>query len=910
MRRFCFIGSAIISVFCCCTFLPAQENVNYQEFVEAEIALSDTLTIADIEALPKAPGSSIETLNDGSTVRVQIPAAAAQELADNGVQITIIRSFLLVQNVEPVLSADEFQTMATTSYAYEENPSDVPIPTDGSFIGSGIDFSAYSANIITSIEVHCAIQSSDYGLVYAELTDYPETAVYSLVSADDGYISVTRTGVTTFNGKTLNRQWVLWAREVNSFGGGYIDSWWLKIYYEGTPSYCGAVTANTGFEYISRVVVGSINNSSGDSGYTDYTGLSTSMNIGTGYPITVTNGNPYLADGCGIWVDWNQDLDFDDTGETISVSGSPGNGPYTATITPPASAVAGDTRMRVRIVDTSYNSLLACGQAGYGEVEDYTINVADSAPPTLKVSGYVTHRWDDSPVSGVLLEIYNGSFPHEVPSGLTDISDGNGYYEIEVPSPWTGYVKATKTHYAFNWATNFNNVTTDQIQDFSAYYTYSGGFGSSGSPYLIATTEDMNAIGNHSEDWGQYFKMTADIDLSDYTGTQFKIIGTSSTNAFAGVFDGNNHTISNFRYSTSSAAIDSIGLFGYVKYSISHPTQIKNLHLVDSNVVGIGPSKTASLVGFLDSGYVINCHVDNGYVNGTLAGGLVAENSGTINNSHFNGNIVCTSGGGITQINDGSIYKCYSQGNISAALKVGGLVAQNPSSGHITNCYSSCNVSATGTIDAYCGGLIGQNTSGVFVEDCYSTGRVSGTAFYIGGFAGYVSSSAFDNCFWDIQTSQRTNGIKNGTLAEIVGKTTDLMQTKSTFSNTGWDFVNIWKICEGTGYPKLTWQESLPGDFACPDGVDFVDYAILAKQWMLEKLSYDVSPAGGDGIVDFSDFAVFANSWQGDMIQLSEFMSQWLQPGVYNADIAPLPNGDGVVDEFDFALFAENWLVE
>jgi hypothetical protein len=144
-----------------------------------------------------------------------------------------------------------------------------------------------------------------------------------------------------------------------------------------------------------------------------------------------------------------------------------------------------------------------------------------------------------------------------------------------------------------------------------------------------------------------------------------------------------------------------------------------------------------------------------------------------------------------------------------------------------------------------------------------------------------------------------------------------MMQMKSTFTNDGWDFVgetangieDIWKMCDGS-YPKLIWQKGITGDFTCPDGVDFIDYSVLAKQWMLEKLSYDIAPAGGDGIVDFLDFAVFADSWQGDMIQLSEFMSQWLQSGMYNADIAPAVNGDGIVNTLDFAVFAENWLVE
>ena len=73
-------------------------------------------------------------------------------------------------------------------------------------------------------------------------------------------------------------------------------------------------------EYISNVTFGDINNSSSCDNYHDYTNLSTIVSPGQNYPITITNGNPiWPADECGIWIDWNQDQDFDDTGESIAV---------------------------------------------------------------------------------------------------------------------------------------------------------------------------------------------------------------------------------------------------------------------------------------------------------------------------------------------------------------------------------------------------------------------------------------------------------------------------------------------------------------------------------------------------------------------------------------------------------------
>ena len=59
--------------------------------------------------------------------------------------------------------------------------------------------------------------------------------------------------------------------------------------------------------------------------------------------------------------------------DEILLDVSSGYGPYTGTITVPGDAVAGNTRMRVRV---NYNAPPpACGTTSYGEAEDYTINV-------------------------------------------------------------------------------------------------------------------------------------------------------------------------------------------------------------------------------------------------------------------------------------------------------------------------------------------------------------------------------------------------------------------------------------------------------------------------------------------------------------------------------------------------------
>jgi hypothetical protein len=145
------------------------------------------------------------------------------------------------------------------------------------------------------------------------------------------------------------------------------------------PTYCAAGSSYTNCdEYISHVVFGSIDNASACSqpgGYGNYTALATDLPYGVPTLITVTNGHPYSSDQCKVWIDWNQNLSFSDPGEAFVMSGSPGNGPYTALITAPDTALSGPTRLRVRITYTGV--LDPCGTTTYGEVEDYTVNVLE-----------------------------------------------------------------------------------------------------------------------------------------------------------------------------------------------------------------------------------------------------------------------------------------------------------------------------------------------------------------------------------------------------------------------------------------------------------------------------------------------------------------------------------------------------
>lgn len=160
------------------------------------------------------------------------------------------------------------------------------------------------------------------------------------------------------------------------FPEGEVEDYTVNI---STASYCQPGGQSTQNEWIKKVQIKSINNTSGDDGgYADYTSLSTSLNPGQSKNIKLQpdfSGSSHL-EYWRVWVDWNEDGDFDDAGELEVETSSTGN--VTEQITVPASASGGDKIMRVSMKFGGYAQ--PCEVFANGEVEDYTIFVTGSNP--------------------------------------------------------------------------------------------------------------------------------------------------------------------------------------------------------------------------------------------------------------------------------------------------------------------------------------------------------------------------------------------------------------------------------------------------------------------------------------------------------------------------------------------------
>lgn len=152
------------------------------------------------------------------------------------------------------------------------------------------------------------------------------------------------------------------------------------------PPYCTTSTnphANT--EVIGRVQFGMIDNTStGIEGYQNFTQFITVAGTGSSIPFTVTGDGTYPGDQLLIWIDFNQDGDFDDAGENVYSSTPDGfEGPYTGSITIDPNALAGTTRMRVKLLDTGGDPVnpTPCGLSDWGQVEDYSLFIPNCPPP-------------------------------------------------------------------------------------------------------------------------------------------------------------------------------------------------------------------------------------------------------------------------------------------------------------------------------------------------------------------------------------------------------------------------------------------------------------------------------------------------------------------------------------------------
>ncbi|WP_375563015.1 GEVED domain-containing protein [Bernardetia sp. OM2101] len=268
----------------------------------------------------------------------------------------------------------------------------------------------YTVNITGASTPSCGVPS---GLSSSSVTSSSFTASWSSVSGATSYDLRVRTGGGTWTvlnststslnvtGASASTTYELQVRANCSVSSAYSSSSSVTTSAAPVVSYCASKGNSVSDEWIQRVQVGSINNNSGSNGgYADFTNLSTTFTKGTNYTITITptwSGRTY-SEAYDVWVDYNQDGDFDDSGEKVYSRSKTTSSSISGSFTIPSSAANGATRMRVTM---KYNANASpCETFSYGEVEDYTVVIGSANIINPAPMAYHNDRPQDARVDG------------------------------------------------------------------------------------------------------------------------------------------------------------------------------------------------------------------------------------------------------------------------------------------------------------------------------------------------------------------------------------------------------------------------------------------------------------------------------------------------------------------------------
>lgn len=294
------------------------------------------------------------------------------------------------------------------------------------------------------------------------------------------------------------------------------------------------------FTGIVNVTLGTLSNSStiNDGGLEVYTYFNSvtvpSLTVGQQYTINATIGGGASENNSRVWIDYNQDDDFDDPGEEIAAWNLQTAGPLNQNFTVPAGASTGTTRMRVYTdmsVGQGHILPIPCGYntglGQHGEVEDYDVDIA--APPGLNINMTTTdancggsngtatatattgappydYQWDAAAnnqtnqqatalaagtysvtvtdnlaVTGTAIATVNNPNPPTVPTSVTDVTVFGGNDGTATANPTGG-----TPGYTYLWDAAAANQTTQQA------------IGLIAGTYSVTVTDAANCTGTGS----------------------------------------------------------------------------------------------------------------------------------------------------------------------------------------------------------------------------------------------------------------------------------------------------------------------------------------------------------------------------------------------------------------------------
>ena len=377
------------------------------------------------------------------------------------------------------------------------------------------------------------------------------------------------------------------------------------------------------------------------------------------------------------------------------------------------------------------------------------------------------------------------------------------------------------------------------------------GKGTESEPYLIKTVDNLNALASIVNKTkcpaGQstvevyadtYFRLEADLDLQN---VPFTAIGAEQYHTFAGVFDGNGHTIRNLKQNLQSH-LNYGGLFGVIggKAVIKNLTVekadlttnaytgvivgtghgvIDNCHVATADIVNYNTG-TGAIAGLFE-GEVKNCTVNDAFIYGLggYVGGTVGEMTAYVENNALVRSAITDCAVTNTNI---AVWGTSEQGNLAGGV-VGNLYWST-----LTGCYYS------GTIDGsyefngaaasnIVGGVAGavQNSS---VANSFAVGNfvVQDYKSYVGGVAGMLAGD-MTNCYAAGAVQGANTTFAGGLAGAVYHATVDILTQQTAKSTINSSYTSTQVIAYITGLDNKTQLRELVGSFVVSDGITSLD---------------------------------------------------------------------------------------
>lgn len=367
---------------------------------------------------------------------------------------------------------------------------------------------------------------------------------------------------------------------------------------------------------------------------------------------------------------------------------------------------------------------------------------------------------------------------------------------------------------------------------------FGGGDGTELNPFLVEDKEDLLQVFYKNREYPMHhYKQSKDINL---IGVDWIPIGDISQGPpFMGVFDGDNYSIKNLKFSSGSSYI---GLFG-----LCVGATLKNIDLEKAEIVSSNGFYAALLCAYLDGQCVVSdCSVQGTVVgnfsNSNIAGLAVSLSSASvIERCSANVKLIGHYLAGAVVYANGTISNCCIVGSIEGASLNGEAKLQ--ASTFANSCDSSCIIRNSYSVVTINNANTRNSSMGLFaspaspyetptIESCFSDITVgvttdgwhagipyysSSSEFYVRGtdsglyklinnqdgidYSGLPPYGTFYNAqpiagaryseFWEPVTSSTS----------MQGRETKEMKTKANY--VGWDFGKVWLISEDKTYPIL-----------------------------------------------------------------------------------------------------------